>query len=146
MSRRAPGRAAEIASAACTIIASSDGQSMSMWWAATACSTGSLSPCLRRKSRPELEVRALQVAIDGLADVVEERGARRDVAVEAELLGHDAGEERDFLRVVEDVLAVAGAELQPSHQAQDLGVQVVEAELEGGRLALACGPSPPSPP
>ncbi|MEK9145119.1 MAG: hypothetical protein AAB339_05875, partial [Elusimicrobiota bacterium] len=28
MSRRAPGRAAEMASAACTIIASSDGQSM----------------------------------------------------------------------------------------------------------------------
>ena len=59
------------------------------------------------------------------------------VRVEAELLGHDAGQERDFLRVVQDVLAVAGAELQPPHQAQHLGVQVVEAELEGGRFSLA---------
>ena len=52
MSRRAPGRAAEMASAAWTIIASSDGQSMSMWCAAIAITTASLSPCLRRKSMP----------------------------------------------------------------------------------------------
>ena len=59
------------------------------------------------------------------------------VAVQAELLGHDAGEERDFLRVIEDVLAVAGAELQPPHQPQHFGMEVVEPELEGGRLAFA---------
>ena len=86
MSRRAPGRAAEIASAAWTIIASSDGQSMSMWCAATAISTGFALAVLAQEVEAELEVRALHLAIDRLADVVQERGARGDVAVEAELL------------------------------------------------------------
>ena len=137
MSRRAPGRAAEMASAAWTIIASSDGQSMSMWCAATACRTGSALAVLAQEVEAELEVRALEIAVDGLADVVQERGAGRDVGVEPELLGHDAGQERDFLRVVQDVLAVAGAELQATHQPQHFGMEVVEPELEGGRLAFA---------
>ena len=64
---------------------------------------------------------------------------------EPELLGHDAGEERDLARVVQDVLAVAGAELETSHQTQDLGVEIVEAELERGGFSFAAGPSPPSP-
>ena len=81
-------------------------------------------------------MRALQVAVDRLADVVQERGARRDVAVEAELLRHDAGEERDFERVVQDVLPVARAELQPAHEAEDLRMEVVEPELERRGLAF----------
>ena len=51
---------------------------------------------LAQDVEPELEVRPLQIAIDRLADVVQERGARGDRAVEAQLLGHDAGEERDL--------------------------------------------------
>jgi hypothetical protein len=81
-------------------------------------------------------VRALEIAVDGLADVVQERGAGGHVGVEPELLRHDAGQERDFLRVVQDVLAVAGAELEAPHQPQHLGMEIVEPELEGGRLAL----------
>jgi hypothetical protein len=74
----APGRAAEIASAACTIIASSDGQSMSMWCAAMACSTGSTRRACagsRRRARGA----SLHLAVDRLADVVQERGAHGDV-------------------------------------------------------------------
>ena len=92
---------------------------------------------LAQEVEAELEVRALQVAIDGLADVVEEGRAGRHLAVEAQLLRHDAGEERDFLRVVQDVLPVAGAELQSSHQPQHFGMQVEEPELEGGGFAFA---------
>ena len=55
---------------------------------------------------------------------------------EPELLGHDAGEEGDFLRMVEHVLAVAGAELQAAHQPQDFGMEVEEAELERRGLAV----------
>ncbi len=84
----------------------------------------------------ELEVRALHLAVDRLADVVQERGAHGDVRVEADLPGHDAGEPRDFGRVRQHVLAVAGAELQPSHQPEDLGVEIVQAELEGDRRAF----------
>ena len=40
------------------------------------------------------------------------------------------------LRVVQHVLAVAGAELQASHQAQHFGMEIEEPELEGGRLAF----------
>ena len=137
MSRRAPGLAAEMASAACTIIASTDGQSMSMWCAATAMQDRLRFAVLAQEVEAELEVRALEVAVDGLADVVQERGAGGDVGVEPELLRHDAGQERDFLRVVQDVLAVAGAELEAPHQPQHLGMEIVEPELEGGRFAFA---------
>ena len=41
---------------------------------------------LAQEVEAELEVRALQVAVDRLADVVQERGARGDVAVQPELL------------------------------------------------------------
>ena len=85
MSRRAPGRAAEIASAACTIIASSDGQSMSMWCAAIAITHRLALAVLAQEVDAELEVRALHLAIDRLADVVQERGAHGDVRVEADL-------------------------------------------------------------
>ena len=91
---------------------------------------------LAQEVETELEVRALEVAVDGLADVVQEGGPGRDVGVEAELLGHDPGQERDLFRVVQHVLAVAGAELEASHQPQHLGMEIVEPELEGGRFAL----------
>ena len=67
---------------------------------------------------------------------MEERGADGDVRAEAELARHDAGEERDLLRVVQDVLAVAGAELQPAHQLEHVGMQVVQPQLERRRLAV----------
>jgi hypothetical protein len=51
-----------------------------------------------------------------------------------------------FARVVEDVLPVAGAELQPSHQAENLRMEIVETELERGGLALLADRSPPSRP
>src|SRR5438445_7391435 len=92
---------------------------------------------LAEEVEPQLQVRPLQIAIDGLADVVQKRRARGDVAVEADFLGHDAREKRDLARVVQHVLPVAGAELQPAHQPQDLGVKIVEAQLERRRLSLA---------
>ena len=53
----------------------------------------------------QLQVRALEIAVDRLADVVHEGGAGGDVTVDAELLGHDAREKRDFLRMIQHVLA-----------------------------------------
>ena len=64
--------------------------------------------------------------------------------VEAELARHDAGEERDLLRVVQDVLPVAGAELQAAHQREQLRMQVVQAELEGRGLAVLAARRRPS--
>ena len=84
----------------------------------------------------ELEMRALHLAIDGLADVVQERRAHGDVGVQPDFLRHDAREPRHLRRVREHVLAVARAELQASHQPENLGVEVVQAELERDRPAL----------
>ena len=84
----------------------------------------------------QLEVRALHLAIDRLADVVHEGRAHGDVRVEADFLRHDAGQPRHLGRMREDVLPVAGAELEPAHQPQDLGMEVVEAELERHRGAF----------
>ena len=85
---------------------------------------------------PICEVRALHLAVDRLADVVQERRAHGDVRVEADLPRHDAGQPRDLRRVGQHVLAVAGAVLQPAHQPQDLRMQIVQAELERDRRAF----------
>ena len=77
-----------------------------------------------------------QLAVDRLAAVVQKRGAHGDGGVEADLPRHDAGQVRDFLRVIQHVLAVAGAVLQAAHQLLQLRMQVVHAELEGGGLAV----------
>src|SRR5918993_2033002 len=76
----------------------------------------------------QFEMRALEVTVDRLSDVMQEGRAGCDLAIESELLGHDAGQERDFLRMVQHVLAVAGAELEASHQPQHLRVDVEQAE------------------
>ena len=84
----------------------------------------------------ELEMRALHLAIDRLADIVQERGAHRHVRVEPDFLGHDAGETGHFRRVREHVLTVARPILQAPHQPQNFRVQVVQAELERHSRAL----------
>ena len=72
-------------------------------------------------------VRTLDLVVDGLAEVVQQAGALRELDVDAELGGHDAGEVADLERVLEHVLAVARAELQAAERADELGVQAVDA-------------------
>ena len=59
---------------------------------------------------------AFQLVVGRLADVVQQAAAAGQVAVQADLFGHHAGEERHFDRVPQHVLAVAGAEVQPAEQ------------------------------
>ena len=54
----------------------------------------------------------------------------------ARALGHDAREPGDLGRVGQDVLPVTRAELQASHQPQDLGMQIVQAEFKGDGAAF----------
>ena len=80
---------------------------------------------------------AFHFAVDGLADVVEERRTHGDVGIETDFSGHDAGQPGDLGRVREHVLTVTGPELQPAHQTEDLRVQIVQPELErDGRAFL----------
>ena len=55
---------------------------------------------------PTSGVRALDLLVDALADVVEQPGAARDLDVEPQLAGHDAGQHADLDRVLQQVLRV----------------------------------------
>ncbi len=80
-------------------------------------------------------VRALDLVVDRFAEVVQKAGALGRGLVEAELGGHDAAERGDLDGVREDVLAEGGAVAQRAQGLHELGVQVVDAGVEGGLLA-----------
>jgi hypothetical protein len=98
--------------------------------------TGLAFAMLAQEVDAQLEVSPLHLAIDRLADVVEERRAHGHVGIEPQLLGHDAREPRPPAGVGQDVLPVTRAELQASHQPQDLGMQIVQAEPKGDGAAF----------
>ena len=68
----------------------------------------------------ELDVRALVLVREHLADVVQQRAALRHGDVEAELRRHDPGEVRHLLRVVKDVLSVARPVLHAPDEPNEL--------------------------
>ena len=80
-------------------------------------------------------MRAVDLVVDRLADVVQQAGALGDLDVGAELGGHDAGEVRDLDGVVEHVLAVAGAVLEAPEDPDELGRHAVDVGVEAGLLA-----------
>ena len=80
-------------------------------------------------------VRALDLVVDGLADVVKEAGALGRGLVEAQLGGHDAAERGHLDGVREHVLTEGGAIAQGTEGLDELGVQVVDAGIEGRLLA-----------
>ena len=90
---------------------------------------------LARHRRTDGGVRALDLLVDRLADVVQQAGAARQLDVEPELAGHDAGEEADLDRVRQQVLRVRRAELEPADRAHQLGMHLVQAEVEHRLLA-----------
>ena len=73
--------------------------------------------------------------VEPLADVVEKAAAACQLAVEAEFVGHEAGEPAHLERVRKQVLAVGGAELEAAHGAQGVAREAGEAEFEAGLLA-----------
>ena len=86
-------------------------------------------------------MRALDLVGDRLADVVQQRRPARGLDRGAEFVGHQRRELRALDQVVEDVLAVAGAEAQLAEQAQQLRVEAVDAGLERRLLALLGDPT-----
>src|SRR5690606_26013302 len=84
----------------------------------------------------DLDVRPLHLVVDRLADVVQESGPLGHVDVRTQLRGHNPREVGHLDAVLQDVLAVAGAELQPSQELDQLRMQAVYPCLEGGLLAL----------
>ena len=80
-------------------------------------------------------VRALVVVGHGLANVVQEPAASRQRRIDAELFGEHAGDGGDLDGVLELILRVAQAELEPPDEVQDLGMDVPEIELSRGLAA-----------
>ena len=83
----------------------------------------------------DLDVGALHLAVDGLADVMEEAGSAGEPGIRAHLAGHVFGNARHFLGVFQDILAVGGAIVQAPHQLVQLGVDVRETQLDAGGFA-----------
>ena len=101
-----------------------------------ACTTRGGDVELARQVGPDDGVRAVHLVVDGLADVVQEAPPAADVHVRAQLGRHRGGEEGDLQGVGELVLAVAVAELEAPHGADQLLGQPVHAGLVGGLLPL----------
>ena len=80
-------------------------------------------------------MRTLDLVVDCLAQVMEKAGALGGSLVQTKLRGHDATEGGDLDGVLQDVLAEGGAIAQGAQGADELGVQVVDAGIEGGLLA-----------
>ena len=85
---------------------------------------------LLRKVRADLRVAALDLVVDGLADVVQKTRALCKLHVCADLRRHDAGKVRDLDRVPQHVLTVAGAVLHSAEVADELVMQTVYADLK----------------
>ena len=84
----------------------------------------------------DVDVRALDLVIERLADVVEQAGAAGHGGIKPQLGGHDAGQEGHLQRMVEHVLAVAGAVTQTPQQLDQLGMDAVHAGFDDGALAF----------
>src|SRR5450756_2034696 len=80
----------------------------------------------------DVGVRAVDLVVHGLADVVQQAGALGDLDVGAQLGGHDAGEMSHLDGVVEHVLAVAGAVLEAPEDSDELGRHAVHVGVEAG--------------
>jgi hypothetical protein len=70
----------------------------------------------------------------GLSDVVQQRSTGRAARVGAQLRREHRGEPRALDRVMQDVLPVARAELQPAEQLHELRVERADVRLEDGLL------------
>ena len=73
--------------------------------------------------------------VDGFAEVVQKACALSGNRIETKLGSHNAAQVRDFERVVQNALAERGAEAQAAKRANELGMQVVNTNVERRLLA-----------
>ena len=81
-------------------------------------------------------VAALDLVVDGLAQVVEKTCALGDRNVGTQLGGDEPRDVGDLDGVLQHVLAVARAVFHAAEQLDDLGVETVDVRFEGGALTL----------
>ena len=84
----------------------------------------------------DLHMAALDLMVDRFADVMQQAGAARGYGVDAQFAGHHAGDVRDLNRMLQHVLAVAGAVAQAAERFDQLGMDAVDTGFKGGAFAL----------
>src|SRR5216683_741002 len=89
---------------------------------------------------PDHGMRALDLVVDGLADVVEQARQLGDANIGANLRRHHGGEIGDFFGMVQHLLSVAGTEAQDAEVTDDFRVKSLESDLQNRRLALLFDP------
>ena len=77
---------------------------------------------------------ALLLAVHRLADVVQQAGPFGHLRIKPDLRGQHRAEEGDFNRVVEGVLGVGKAELEPAEEVDDLRMKSVDLQALHGFL------------
>ena len=80
-------------------------------------------------------MRSFDLVCNGLANVVEERSSACDPFVDSKFDRHDRGEVRALQRMLEDVLTVRGAVIEPSKDRQQFGIETRHVRLERGLFA-----------
>lgn len=80
-------------------------------------------------------MRALDVVVDCLAQVMKQAGALGGHNVQAKLGSHHAAQIRDLEGMLKHVLTKRGTVAQGTKGLDDLGVQIVDAGIEGSLLA-----------
>ena len=80
--------------------------------------------------RADERVRAFHFMIDGLADIMQQTGALGLFDVHTQFGGHHAAQGGDFQRMLKDVLGKGGAVTELPEQADQFGMNAVNARIE----------------
>ena len=87
--------------------------------------------------RPDGWVSTLEFVICRFADVMKQSTAASQGAIEADHFSHHRTEERNFNAVAQDVLAVAGSEVESAEKFNEFGVNMMQIDLLYGLSAFA---------
>ena len=132
--RREPGRPPDMASAAATKWAYATGE----WLVGVVRADGVGDDLALAKATGVVgtddRVRSVELVGERLADVVQQRRPAGDLDVEAQLGGQHSAKEPRLHTVLPLILRVAGSEVEPADQLDDVGVRAVE--LQHGKTTL----------
>src|SRR4051812_34281075 len=90
----------------------------------------------RRHLDAELHVSAFVLVSENFSHVVKQRTTTRHRDIQSELGSHYSREPRNFLRVIQDILAVAGSPAHAADQLDHFGMETVDSARI--RRALTC--------
>ena len=82
------------------------------------------------------DMRALDLMVNGFADVVQQAGALCQRRIDAQLRRHVAGQMRHFDGMAQNVLPIARPEAETAEDLDELGVNAVNTRFKNGAFAF----------